>query len=138
MKSSLIKTFSYLEKQRRQLKEELKAVEERIKAIQEDLLEEFDELGVDAVKTDDFTIYVDHRIYASPARHEGETIDMAHARAMEKLAEFGWDDVGGIRVNSNALSAKVRKWLQENKELPDDLKDIINVSDVYQIKARKK
>ena len=137
MSTEIFKRYAELEKQRRELKVQLDSVKEQIAEIEEDVLNAMAELGTDQLRVDGFTIYQDHRIWASPARGEGENLEDAHRRAMEILEKFGWDDVGGIRINTNKLSAKVRRYINKHGELPEELQSVIKITEQYRPKARK-
>jgi len=133
---SMAERWVELDLEKRELKGKLNKIESEMKDMEESLAEAMEEAGVQNMKIKGLTIHIIHEIYASPKRAEDETIDEAHQRAYLKLIDYGYDNVGGIRINHNSLSKVVREMIEESGDLPDDLKEVIEVSETTKVGTR--
>ncbi len=129
MNAETVRKFVALDKQRRQLKEELAGVEGCLTKLTEQVLAEFEQAGVSTLRQDGTTVYVQRQLWANPKNGD-------FARASAALRDCGLGDMVQERVNTNTISAYFRELDREGKEPPDTMAAAFNVAEVFSIRTR--
>jgi hypothetical protein len=122
--------FTELETRRRQLQEELRAVDAESLELEAELLSEFERAGIQNMKVNGVTVYLHRQVWANA--REGD-----YDRACAALLDAGLPELVERRFNTNRLSAWVRERTREGEEIPDALKDGIEISERFSIRTRK-
>lgn len=112
------------------LKDELSLVETDITDTEQRLIQRMGEEETSSFVRSGFKYYMSTRVFASPAAAEKYTL-------YSWLKENGYGDLVQETVHSNTLSSWVKEFINENGELPDDLKSLVNVFEKVQINIRK-
>ena len=143
----ILKRIVELDKKKKANKKESNEINEELSRLKEECKDLFIELGVDSMRTQDRTIYLNKQIYAGAADGVGK-LDV-----VEELKRL--DLSGHISFNTQSLSGYTRERAQEVPEfvndkgdiiadveqilaiLPGRLKDLLKISEVIDIKVRK-
>lgn len=120
-----------LESQLRQVKEQLGETEgSGPGAMERRALEYFGQNGVQSLKLNGMTLYVNRQLWA----HAKDGDFVAGCLA---LKEAGLGDFVAERFNVQSLSAWVRERDRNGEPLPEAFKDRIEVSEVFRLGARR-
>lgn len=130
MDTERLKRFTELEHRRRELKDEADRVNKEIAVLEEGILKDFEEAGMNSCRVNGLTVFLHAQTWAK-AR------DGDYARACRALEAEGLGDMVQPRFNTNTLSAWVRERQAGGEELPEGLKDSIEVSEVFSVRTRK-
>ena len=114
----------------RELKAEQSQLNDRQRTLQETLLTEFEQLGMENTRIDGTTVYVHRQTWAKPAGGDHPTLAAA-------LKELGMPELAKETVNSQTLSAYVRELESVDEPLPDRLKPLIEISEVFSLRTRR-
>ncbi len=125
---SLADDLKVLKDRKADLKDELSSVEAELSDIEQQLIQRMGEEETSSFVRSGFKYYMSTRVFASPT--EKDTL-------YRWLKENGYGDLVQETVNSNTLSSWVKEFINENGELPDDLKSLVNVFEKVQINIRK-
>jgi hypothetical protein len=145
MNMKSLSRLAELQARKASLKGALTGVEDEIKKLQEQLLPELQEEGVQKItvkvgESEDGlpvhrTVYISRTVWAG---HNGDALALADA-----MIKAGLNEYVKPSVNSMQLSAYVREFdPQKNKspeeiiaQLPQELRDVIKVSEVFELKS---
>lgn len=110
------------------LKDELSSLEAEITETEQLLIQRMSEEETSSFARAGFKYYMSTRVFASPSDKDN---------LFSWLKENGYGDLVQETVNSNTLSSWVKEFINENGELPNDLKNLVNVFEKVQINIRK-
>lgn len=134
-KSARLREFVRLTNQKRELEADLRDVKARLGELEPQILDHFQQDGIQRVTVDGYTLYLSRSLYAGPK--DGDKDRMI--QSLQGLDE-SWSFLVSKTVNRNQLSARVREC-EQNAEgqpvLPDALKDAVEVFEQFTIGARK-
>lgn len=115
-----------LDMEKRELESRLKEIADERGEIEKGLLDDWAEQGVQRIRQNDHTVYLDSRLSASiKPEDKGRAADVFEAEGLHDM----------LTVYSQTLSAWVREVGEE--EIPERVKEIINVNTVYSIRTRR-
>ena len=127
MDTSTYKEFVELAKRKKQLNSQLKDIEDKLALLSESILEEWIESGSNSHKIDGMTIYLHSQGWATP--REGKTrFDVVSALEVSGMDEY-------VNFNSQSFSAFLRE--ASDDDMPDDLKEVVELKMKHSIRARK-
>ncbi len=129
-RSTSLRTYAKLDKERRTLNARLKKLDTLIEETSHAVLDHFQKIGIDRVTVDGVTIYVRRQLWAG--REDGVTVD----EACTALKDAGLPEYAHERVNTQSLSAFVRELDAAGKPLPAELQGVIKVSEVFKVQTR--
>jgi|TARA_Y100000034_G_scaffold132852_1_gene196837 hypothetical protein len=124
--------FVELAVEKRGLSARLKEVGREMEGLQEKLLEYFTQHGYSKMTISGTTVYVHRQLWAGPLAGDYPTACLAMIEAGDE-----WQEMVHERFSTQQLSARVRELDKEGEELPDELKEVINVSEVFSLRTRK-
>lgn len=131
-----LKPFVDLTKKKALLTQQLADTKAWLAKLEPEIVEQFQEEGVQSMNCDGYTIYINRKIWASAANGDKK----AMYAALSALDDETWSFLVEDTVNANRLAARVREC-EENAEgmpiLPPALVDVLKVSEVFKIGARK-
>lgn len=130
MNTERLHRFTELETLRRKLQEELRAVEAESQAIETELMAEFERSGIQNMKVNGLTVYLHRQVWANARNGDYEG-------ACTALLEAGLPELVERRFNTNRLSAWVRERTKEGEELPETLKQSLEISERFSLRTRK-
>ena len=132
---TLLKPYVALHKLRTDLETKLADVKTRMKDLEPALTDSFTGEGLQSVNCNGYTVYLHRQLWAGHAGDKDAL--MAELKAM---TDESWSFLVKDNINSNSFSARVRE-LERNEDdmpiLPDNLKSLIKVSEVFKIGMRK-
>lgn len=121
--------FVAIENRRRELEDELRRVCKERDEMESRLLKNFGDLGMQAARIGNLTVYLRREVRASPKDGDSD-------RLCDTLAEQGFGELVKRNVHPQRLSAFVRDYEQEGK-LPDWLDKSVSIFEQYNIRTRK-
>ena len=131
-----LKPYVDLIKKKTLLEEQLRDVKARLDDLEPQIAESFQKEGIQSTNVDGYTVYLNRQLWAGAANGDKE----AMFAALKIYPDESWSFLVRDNVNSQQLSARVRECdLDANGMpiLPDELKQVIKVSEVFRIGARK-
>ena len=127
MDTSTYKEFVELAKRKKQLKADLKITGDKMEILGDIILEEWIETGSKSHKIDGIDIYLHSQGWATP--REGKTrFDVVNALEVSGMDEY-------VNFNSQSFSAFLRE--ASDDDMPDDLKEVVELKMKHSIRARK-
>lgn len=138
-----VRAFAALSEEKSLLEARLNEVREDLKALNADLCEQFALAGVDSMKVDGRIVFLRRQLWASVQAPPGADPGAKEAAyQVLKDHQLGWMVKEG--VNSQTLSAWVRELEEESggyeemiANMPADLREVLKISEVYQVSSRK-
>ena len=131
-----LKPYVELIKKKTLLEEQLRDVKARLDELEPQIAESFQKEGVQSTNVDGYTVYLNRQLWAGAANGDKE----AMFAALKTYPDESWSFLVRDNVNTQQLSARVRECeLDVNGMpiLPNELKQVIKVSEVFRIGARK-
>lgn len=125
-----LKRYTELVSRKRELEAELRALQDEINGLEPVLVEQMLEAGVQHLRLNGQTVYLQQEIWASP-------VDGDYDRLCDALERAGLGDMVVRRVHNNTLSAWVRELRKVGEEMPEEVKPYIKVSETYRLRVRK-
>lgn len=125
---ALASEWAALDERSKMLKAEIDAHKERMAQIEPVLLEHMADMGMESMRLLGRTVYIQTQLWAA-------TPDKS--AAVEALKESGYGNLVSETFNANSLSAVIREFDREGKELPPEWSGVIGVSSVVKLRARK-
>ena len=113
-----------------ELEIELRDVAARLAVLQAQVLEWFAASGVQSVRIDDSTLYLRRELWARKA--EG----VSHEAAAAALTTAGIGEFAEPRINVQRLSAWCRERDREGAPLPEELRGVVDVAEVFKVGHR--
>lgn len=130
-----IELRAHLEDRKRELDEETKAVKAQIEEVDAQILDEMAETGVESVRGHGYTFYVRRDLRASHNGDKSAMIEALRSEVPELVQET---------VNANSLTAWARELVAEidadaepETALPESLRDLIKIAEIYKVGVRK-
>lgn len=125
-----LKEFVELETERRELKDRLKKVKAKQSKLEEELLEKFQESGVQSLNIDGLTVYLRRQLWAYPPSENKEEF-------YQILKDTGYGDFVRETVNTHSLSALFRE-AEDNEfsEIPTEIREKVNLSEKFSVRTR--
>ena len=145
MNTAELKEFVSLEKEKADLKQQLKQVQERLDELDRKLTEQFLQDGMESSKIDGRTVYLRRDIYASAKEGCREAV-VAALKACQ-LSQYVRED-----YNAKSVEAMVRELVKAAEEearldnrvlddpataVPPPLAETLKISSVYSISSRR-
>ena len=137
MDDEKLRRYVELDSRKRELKDELKTTNEEMRKLGEQLLNEFEHSGIQNINVDGVTIYIHRQLWAGAKDKPA---------AIQALKKAGLVDYVAETFNTQSLSAWVREQvaLAEDDDmediydaLPPEFRDAINVSERFELRARR-
>lgn len=122
--------YAALVARKRELEAELRAIQDQLNEMEPALVEGFVEAGVQHLRVDGQTIYLQQEIWASPTDGDYDALCDALVRA-------GLGDMVVRRVHHQTLTAWVRELRKADEEIPEEVRPYLKVSETYRIRVRK-
>jgi len=117
------------------LEEQLRDTKARLDELEPKIVESFQEEGIQSTKLDGYTIYLNRQLWAGHAGDKQAMCDL-----LKSMDDNTWNFLVEDNVNVQRLSARVRECEKDDNGmpiLPEQLKEVIKVSEVFKIGARK-
>ncbi len=131
-----LKPYVQLIKKKTLLEQQLSDTKARLAKLEPEIVEQFQAEGVQRMNCDGYIIYLNRKLFAGATDGDKE----AMYEALKLMDNETWNFLVKDNVNSNQLSARIREC-ELNKEgipiLPPELVNVIKVSEVFRIGARK-
>lgn len=121
--------YILLVKECRELDAALKKAKELRDAKEQELLAAFREEGVQSIRTNEGLAYLNRNTWAS--LKYGSTPELLRGTPLEWLLK--------VSVNQQSLSAVIREYPRDDQEqviLPEEVKALVNVTEVYKVGVR--
>ena len=131
-----IKPYVELIKKKARLEEQLRDVKARLDVLEPQIAESFQKEGIQSTNVDGYTVYLNRQLWAGAADGDKE----AMFTALKTYPDDSWAFLVRDNVNTQQLSARVRECELDADGmpiLPEQLKQVIKVSEVFRIGARK-
>ena len=122
MNMILIKEFVSLENEKAGLEAQLKDVSARRAELKQSILSMFTDANVQNMAVDGRTVYLSRQLWAS-----------ADEEAHELLKKYDLAWTIKEKVNTQTLSAELRDWEAEGREVPEDLKEVLKILSLIHI-----
>ncbi len=131
-----LKPYIELVKKKTKLEQQLSDTKARLAKLEPEIVEQFQEEGVQRMNCDGYTIHLKRNIWASAADGDKK----AMYAALSALGDETWSFLVEDNVNAHRLAARVRECKNDKDGmpiLPAELTKVIKVSEVFKIGARK-
>lgn len=132
---TVVKPYVALVKKKLLLQQQLDDAKARLAELEPKIVEAFQDEGIQSTKIDDYTVYLNRQLWAGAADDKQAMCD-----ALKVFPDDTWSFLVKDNVNVQTLSARVREC-EMNEDgmpiLPEALKDLIKVAEVFKIGARK-
>jgi hypothetical protein len=125
-----VSKFLELKARAHQLDVALKEVKDEMYTVEISLLGEFEKDGVDSVKLNGQTVYIHRQLWAKAMGGD-------KAKACEVLRSNGLTHFLEEKFNTHSVSAWFREMDQTGSEVPEEILEAFDVSEVFQIRVRK-
>lgn len=122
--------FTEIEHERRTLEDRLKVLKKEKAKLEPQILADFEAGKVQNSRVNGLLIYLHRQLWASAK-------DGDRARACAALKAAGLGDYVEEGFNSSSLSAWVREQDATGQELPKELQETLNVSEVFSVRTRQ-
>lgn len=136
-----LEPYVKLVKKKTKLEQQLSDTKARLAKLEPEIVEQFQQAGVQRINCNGYTIYLNRHIWASATEDENGNKDKESMYdALKTIDDETWSFLVGDSVNSNSLSARVRECELDDQGmpiLPAELVNVIKVSEVFKIGARK-
>ncbi len=135
---TVLKPYIALHVAKVQHETKLADIKEKMAAMQETIIESFGEDGIQSVNCNGFTVHLKRNLYASAGGDPPDRVAMIEA--IKAMPDKTWSFLVGDNVNANMLSSRVRECEVDGNDmpiLPDELKKLIKVAEVFKIGMRK-
>ncbi len=132
MDMTKFKRYVELVKQKAEIDANIDAIKYEMSELEPYIQDQMIEAGIQNIKVDDRTIYLNRQIWASPSQGQEPLC--------EYLRENGFDDLITTSIASQRLSAMVREYPPDEQglpDLPDELKALVKVSETIKVKVKK-
>jgi len=126
----LAEQLYFLKQQKKSLEEQLKSIEAEISKTEESLSREMLNAELQNFNLNGTLYYLSTKTYANIAADAKQDV-------YQWLKDNGYGDLVYETVNSNRFSAFVKELLEEEDELPRELKDKVNVFEKITVGVRK-
>lgn len=130
MNTDELKRFVALEERRRQLEAEVDAVKAEAAQLEELLLPQFEQAGLERVSIDGRTVYIERKLWAKAK--DGDKAAVCKALKRCRLGDYVEET-----FNTNSLSAYVRELDREDRPLPPNLREVLEISEVFKLRTRR-
>ncbi|KKN45153.1 hypothetical protein LCGC14_0686060 [marine sediment metagenome] len=131
-----LKPYVELVKKKALLEQQLAETKARLAKLEPEIVEQFQENGVQRMSCDGYTIHLIRKIWAAAVNGDKK----AMYTALSALDDETWSFLVEDNVNANRLAARVRECEDDDDGmpiLPAELVDVIKVSEVFKIGAQK-
>lgn len=125
-----VKRYRDLKAEAKRLEAELDGVKKAATALEEELVEAFTDEGVQNMRVDGNTVYLERTLWAQ--REKGVTPE----EVVAALRAAGLDALVGEGVNMNTLSSHLRELDEHDTPLPDALVGKVKAAEVFKVKVR--
>lgn len=133
MDSSKVKEWIELRKKQAALENELADVKEDAENLSLRLLEDFATDGIDQMKMDGITVFVQEKKYAGVAYLPNEDTDTGYDRACSVLAEVGL----GHLVHRRFMTQSLSSWVNKNTDsIPKEFDGVIRITTEHKLVPR--
>jgi hypothetical protein len=127
----MLREFAALAREKSTVKDRLDEIERRMTELQEPLKEHFVNGGMQNARVDGMTCYIRRQLWAK--LKEGHDMD----EAVAAMKGNGMGEFVREAFNVHTLSSHARELAREEKALPAEVLDYIDVSEVVTIQARR-
>lgn len=120
-----------LTRQKRELEARVKAINGHIADLEAELKEAFTAEGVQSIKGQGGTAYLNRQLYSALNKDIPDVVD--------RLKATDWAWLVNENVNAQTLSAEVRGLERDDNDipiLPKEVKELVNVAEVFRIGVR--
>lgn len=105
-------------------------------ALERQLIEQYAEEGVQNIRVDGSTVYLERKVYAQKEKGpDGEVVETS--AVTEALIAAGLGDFVTPTYNVNTLSAYLRELDEQGEPLPEALVGLVRPAEVFKLKHRK-
>lgn len=126
----LVRAWIHAENKRKEMQKELDDQKARVATLEEQALLYLTDEDLDGVKLEGKTVFIRTDRFASINKEDEET-------AFELLEKYGADFLIKTSVNANSLKGWVKEYIEEHGELPEDLKEVLNIFEKPRVRMRK-
>lgn len=126
--TDLLSAFVAESARKKAIEESLENSKRLLAEMEQSILDQFSESGVNSVKVDGTTIYMQKNTWASARDGNQDAVCSA-------LRSMGYESLVKTAVNAQALSSLIRDFEREGG-IPDDLRQVINVTEKFSIRTR--
>ncbi len=130
-----LKPYIALIKTKTQLEQKLADVKARLTKLEPEIAEAFISEGIQSHNMDGYTLYLNRQIWAGADGNKEKMM-----LALKFYPDDSWSFMVKDSVNSQTLSARVRECERDKDDmpiLPEALKSVIKIAEVFRIGARK-
>lgn len=125
-----LRRYVDLSKSKREHKKQLKKINKELNDLEGELLDQFEEVGMQNVHVDGMTVYIHRQLWAKAQNGDYE-------KACAALRAVGLDEYVNQRFNTNSISAWVREQEELGHEIPEELQEALDISEVFSLRTRK-
>lgn len=130
MDNDLLRLYVKLQKEKREQDLAFKKKKAECAEVEEKLLKEFEEAGMQSANVDGMTVYLHRQLHASTGK-------LGKAAVIAALKETGMDEYVSETFSPSSISAFVREMDGNGQELPQKLKDTLNIYEKFSLLTRK-
>lgn len=131
----MLEEYNALLDEKDRLKEEIKKNNAEIEKRKEELAQQMIDDDVPSISVGGYKFFLqDKTIYSKKSE---EALQAAGIDFLEVLREQGLGDIIVETVNSRTLQSTVKNLVDETGELPEELAEVLNTYDTYDIGRRK-
>ncbi len=121
--------FTELAREKRDLEAREKVVKREMGELEKQILDDFEAGRVQNTRVNGMTVFLHRQLWAGAK-------DGDRARLVAALKAAGLEEYVSETFNSQSLSAWVREQDATGSELPPEVQDAINVSEVFSVRTR--
>ncbi len=132
--SPLLLEFAEVYRHKLELDDQLKQINERLASLQQPVQDHMAQQKMTSCKIGGLTLYINHDKYAAPVGGDKERL----IRALLGDDETRW--LVPSNYNHQRLSAWVREFPDDENgipQVPDELKDVLQVNERFSVRARR-
>ena len=128
--TSLLKEYVALVREKQKHKDGEKEAGEQIQKLMPDVLKYFEREGIDKITIDGMTLYPKRELYSKwqPGINS--------KNAADKLEALGFSEFVSKSANAIRLRSYVRELDANGEAIPDELQDIITISELFKVGHR--
>ena len=127
-----LKRFVALQAELRELEAKVKAVKEELANLEPAVLTYFENMGIQRLTVDGYTVYVRRQLWAS------KRPEVSWEEACDAMLVYGLDEYVGPRFNAQQVSAWVREREQDGlPPVPPELEHVLTVTEKYTVQCQK-
>ena len=127
----MLAEFVVLEHERREHEDRLKVIAGRLGQLQEPLLNHFADTGIQNASVNGLTVYVRMDRYVSKRG------DASSEQVCAALRDCGLSYMVSDSYNAQSLKSKIREYIEEGADVPESLKQLLNIGEVARLATRK-